>query len=311
MAGQGSGKILSDRKKPLFLTQRRSREPLLSGGIFIRLGMNSKIFFTAIIIAISVQTSFAQSNNLKREVVFTLRENEVIGSGEYKFSQSVDRYNFVCIIYNKATKRNTFVFNGKRIVEENENLKFSEWLSDFITDLTQENGYIFHFWKEEDGKTNHYVNYKGKVNGPFENVQIGKCVSSGKIDFEYLYQIADEWYVHKSNGQNKNVRMYEASISDDGDFCSPVFSAIQNGFSLYIFDYENEINTVISDEEIKLYSPDKEHSFKSTINVVVIDGKIIQGTSPAYTAVYDKTNNAFVWNSVEGRELVVYEYKLD
>ena len=64
-------------------------------------------------------------------------------------------------------------------------------------------------------------------------------------------------------------------------------------------------------DNLELYSSDKEHSFYSSYNYeyVVIDGNRFS-KSPALHAWYDKDKNAFIWNAVEGKELVVYEYKL-
>jgi hypothetical protein len=41
----------------------------------------------------------------------------------------------------------------------------------------------------------------------------------------------------------------------------------------------------------------------------MIDGKRY-GKFSACHAWYDKTKNAFIWSALEGKELVVYEYKL-
>ncbi|MDR0540624.1 MAG: hypothetical protein LBH19_00255 [Dysgonamonadaceae bacterium] len=65
-------------------------------------------------------------------------------------------------------------------------------------------------------------------------------------------------------------------------------------------------------DEIELYASGNERSFYSNyaFEYVVIDGKKA-GKSPALRAWYDKEKNSFIWNSIEGKELVVYEYKLD
>jgi hypothetical protein len=65
-----------------------------------------------------------------------------------------------------------------------------------------------------------------------------------------------------------------------------------------------------SNVAIELTSPDGEHFFHSSYEYefVVVDGERC-GKAPALYAWYDR--GAFIWNAVEGRELVVYKYVLD
>ena len=66
------------------------------------------------------------------------------------------------------------------------------------------------------------------------------------------------------------------------------------------------------DNGLKFYSTDKKHVFLSNYgyDFVTIDGTPY-GKSPCIQAWYDEKKNAFIWNAIEGKELVVYEYKLD
>jgi hypothetical protein len=70
-------------------------------------------------------------------------------------------------------------------------------------------------------------------------------------------------------------------------------------------------NNLRDDRKLEIYSPDKKHSFDSSYDHahVVIDGRT-HGRAPALYAWYDAEKNAFIWNAIEDRELVVYEYKL-
>jgi hypothetical protein len=65
----------------------------------------------------------------------------------------------------------------------------------------------------------------------------------------------------------------------------------------------------VGPDNIEIYSADRAHTLYSAYKYeyVVIDG-VRCGKSPALYAWYDKGKNAFVWNAVEGRELVLYEY---
>ncbi|MDR1372384.1 MAG: hypothetical protein LBJ17_04555 [Dysgonamonadaceae bacterium] len=70
-------------------------------------------------------------------------------------------------------------------------------------------------------------------------------------------------------------------------------------------------NNRYKSRQLEIYSPDKEHSFDSSYEHahVVIDG-VTHGHAPALYAWYDAEKNAFIWNAIEGKELVIYEYKL-
>jgi hypothetical protein len=61
----------------------------------------------------------------------------------------------------------------------------------------------------------------------------------------------------------------------------------------------------------EVFSTDYKNSFVSDYNYeyVVIDGEAY-GKSPAFHAWYDDEKNAFIWSGIEGKEIVVYEFKL-
>ena len=151
--------------------------------------------------------AFAQ--NPKREVVFTLRANEVIYADEYYLMQFFNQNRFSCMIENTVTKEFTFVFNGKRIKAA------PHWISS--VDVTQDNSYIVAY--EEDGK--YYVNCKGVVEGGFEDMILteqfysgaGYLVKTNIQDFDYQYKLAGKWYAHK-NGKNKKVEFFIESGND-------------------------------------------------------------------------------------------------
>jgi hypothetical protein len=270
----------------------------------------------------------AAQNNLKRTVLFTLGKDEYICYGEYNFSQTNNPNKFACLIENAATNHKTFVFNGKRIMTETETIAFDDsFFNDFKADFNQYNGYIFTYRNIEGENTNHYVNNKGKIEGPFDGVCIGLNVTTNETDVEYLYKLANRWYVHKNNGQNKRVeierveieRIEIMKIEAPYDVSNSQYHAIINGAGyMYVFEYTDEKNKLIyindydNTNTIEFYSYDKKHTFYSTFEKegVIIDGKIY-GHSPAYYAYYDKNKNTFVWNAIENSELVIYEYKLE
>lgn len=64
--------------------------------------------------------------------------------------------------------------------------------------------------------------------------------------------------------------------------------------------------------DIEIHTTNNNHSFYSSYEYeyVVIDGRPF-GTSPAIQVWYDEKKSSFIWTGIEGRELVVYEYKMD
>jgi hypothetical protein len=79
----------------------------------------------------------------------------------------------------------------------------------------------------------------------------------------------------------------------------------------YDFTFFKSLLNFYNNFSLKIYSTDREHSLSSSFedNCVVIDGKRY-GNSPALYACYDRNKNAFIWNAIEGKELIVYEHKL-
>jgi hypothetical protein len=66
-----------------------------------------------------------------------------------------------------------------------------------------------------------------------------------------------------------------------------------------------------SGTNIDIYSENLEHTMISDYRYeyVVIDGESY-GKSPAFQAWYDSDKKSFIWSAIEGKELVVYEFKL-
>ncbi|MDL2261995.1 hypothetical protein LJC11_00645 [Bacteroidales bacterium OttesenSCG-928-I21] len=118
-----------------------------------------------------------------------------------------------------------------------------------------------------------YTNVNGTDFGPYDNVWSIILTESGKYDFQYT----------------KNYTSYS---NNNGEI--------------------TKHDHLFSDTPNEIYSDNKTHSFLSdyTYPYVVIDGQR-KGNSPAIHPAYNKERNSFVWNALEGQELVVYEYMLD
>jgi hypothetical protein len=150
--------------------------------------------------------------------------------------------------------------------------------------LTEDGKYAYIY---EDDNNKYYINVNGStVGGPYEShycyISYTKDLTlteDGK--YSYRFQKDRKYYIN-TNGvvtEDRAYRIFEGAYNHD---------------------------------DLDLTSKDGKHSFYSSYEYeyVVIDGRPY-GKSPAINAWYDESKNAFIWNAVERRELVVYEYKLD
>jgi hypothetical protein len=147
------------------------------------------------------------------------------------------------------------------------------------------NGENFAFCYSEEGMD--YLNINNEKFGPIRKIQNLETVDFVKVNFSYL---ADDGVWCFFDGEN-NLKTR--------------FSASSNPSPSNEFWYE-EYNS-----SFDVYSLDLNHSLISDYKYeyVVIDGESY-GKSPAYQAWYDSAKNAFVWSAIEGKDLVVYEFKL-
>ena len=133
----------------------------------------------------------------KRTILHTLAKNEILNSSEYYTFQTLNKNGFACIISDTIQKKNRFIFNGKVIFSAD--LISSNSFSNTILDLdfSNENGYSYKY--KENGKF--YVNYQGKIEGPFDDVTNEKyflqrhCIYE-KIpeNFDFFYSLGGRWF---------------------------------------------------------------------------------------------------------------------
>lgn len=125
-----------------------------------------------------------------------------------------------------------------------------------------------------------------------------KIADKNNFGFQYYIKNTDIPYYHVNGNDNSSAEAYNSIKPND----------IKNNLRWYNYGvyqqtrYETTVETM---------SADRQHSFFSdyAYEYVVIDGQPV-GKSPALYAWYNKSSNSFVWNSIEGKELVVYEYML-
>jgi hypothetical protein len=144
------------------------------------------------------------------------------------------------------------------------------------------NGNFGFAYRDNDGKE--YARINDKTWGPYNDVRDVSVADNG--NFEFFYE-GEDGYDHK------NINGKESVVSS--------FKWIMDGWDGKI---EGRTSTSAT-------SSDGQHDFYSDLNYeyVVIDGRQV-GRSPALRVWYDKQSHSFVWNAIEEKELVVYEYKL-
>ena len=193
-----------------------------------------------------------------------------------------------------------------------------------------------------------FINTDGKIYGPYSSVQNLYIEDNGYFAFEYIED--NEPYLNiNGEVYGPYLRIYKVYISDKGEFLvhytdskgshisyngdtyildpdNPDLKrvwefAANNGYKIeYSYNNDEYINEnfktrgfyyINEDNEISIISNDRTHRFISNnrSDYVKIDNKRIDAAR-ALTAWFDKDRNSFLWNSIEGKELVLHEYKL-
>jgi hypothetical protein len=167
-----------------------------------------------------------------------------------------------------------------------------------------------------------HVNMNGNESRRYDEIGDLLLVEGGK--HAYRYRENGKWHVN-GNGRESETRVYPRDL----------VLAANGDYSYYHDDGEGRVVKVVNgevtgteylegmherffeslnrfDDAFEIHSTGGEHSLRSRYedDHVRIDGKR-RGHSPALYAWYDKTKNTFGWNAIEGKELVLYEYKLD
>jgi hypothetical protein len=188
---------------------------------------------------------------------------------------------------------------------------------------------------EENGKryVNVHINGTDKSSRGYDEVE--DCyglylTESGK--YAYTYKENGKWHVNINDIDSRESKQYSLGMNDDGSFyydnddgriykndngkeSAEYLSGMAYGLpfaNTNYCKYANNPKYCYGVSELEIYSTGREHSFVSAYkyDYTVIDGRRY-GKSPALYAWYDKAKHAFIWNSIEGKELVVYEYKLE
>jgi hypothetical protein len=177
--------------------------------------------------------------------------------------------------------------------------------------LTDSGKYAYYYKDNNEG----YVNVNGSIVGRiYNNISDLTLTDSGK--YAYFYWDSSESYINV-NGSIIGGRGYDISLTEDGKYSYLFYKDRKHYINTNGVVTEKRDNQFLDSDNceprLNFTSKNDEHTFYSSsyseYKCVIIDDRPY-GKSPAIYAWYDESKNAFIWNAVEGRELVVYEYKL-
>jgi hypothetical protein len=252
--------------------------------------------------------------------------NVVVGAnGNYAFSYQDEHYNELVNVNGKVmgpyssctlseiNKRGDYSFtykdDGGSFYTYFNSALFGPYNNCSTMDITDSGKYMFYYINESDEC---FVNINGVVKGPYFYCSDMLITESGKYAFSY----EDEYGNYYIDMNGSIIGPYgwvnSLKLNDDGSYRIQFNDA--NGIT---FDNNNGVVTMNKTFQynysgfFEMFSDDGEHSFVSSYDYpyVVIDGENY-GTACAMSAYYDKDKDSFVWNTIEERQLVAYEFKL-
>ena len=175
-------------------------------------------------------------------------------------------------------------------------------------------------------KDQSFININGKTDGGFDNIAYFNVNENGY--YAYCYVDENENNGHDPYSKNRCVNI-NGNTNCDFDYLAD-FVLADNGDYSYRFGkngkhYVNangdikEDNSIFLDwrtfrnvrNNIKIETTDRKHYFHYSHEhrTVDIDGEAFENMLTVQSW-YDENKNAFIWTSVEGKEIVVYEYEL-
>ena len=216
-------------------------------------------------------------------------------------------------IYNTMGKGYGININGKLV-------QVKERIDDENFYITENGQYAYIYFDSDTRK--YYINMNGNIYGGYDEISDLELSDNG--NYFYKYNIGDGRLYHNKNGKITNMEFLTVDLDygrsyysqDDEDDSEEDEDDSEEDNDSSENDNEEDNGNIRYCPEIHLYSTNKEYSLHSDSNYeyVIIDnihsGSKHLGRSPARSAWYDSEKNAFIWNTIEDKELVIYEYKL-
>ncbi len=228
------------------------------------------------------------------------------------------------VITNSGEYAYTFLKHDETKKSKHINLRLGNAISIDLYDkkpynvvLSEENHYYAYCYEIEN---KHYVSVNNtKMYGPFnQRIDDVYISNSGDVKFTWGEEIDGVHKHYLYNSENKNTKVFTADYffkkDSSGIFRYGLYSkngsfdengVLNNGN--FKFSYPEEDDTL----DIEINSPDKQHSIRSNSSKsdIIIDRKYYLN-SVAFNVWYEQSDNCFMWNTVEGRDLVLYIFKL-
>ena len=130
-----------------------------------------------------------------------------------------------------------------------------------------------------DNSYSDFVNIAGTQRGPYTMVRNMRIAPNNEFSFDYM-----------EYGQGGIVRNYSGGFTK--------IKKEQVAFPSPFWIEQDEIRSTRSDDKLK-----------TDMDGITINGEKVSDY-PAYRAWYNEYNNSFKWQSIQGRQLVVFTYKL-
>ncbi len=196
-----------------------------------------------------------------------------------------------------------------------------------IYSLQISNNKTFIYGFKKDKK--YHVNLNGKISSAYDDLRDITMINNGK--YAYIFKKNGQLYINQNGIQSAPFYMVDEMAYTEKDGLTYSYSNFNGDGKVYSYKNGNVTTTnqlltakmgdfvyefhsyapSLPKNRIRLFSTDKTHSFEFSweIDHVIIDGKKYGRTS-ALHGWYDAVKNTFIWNAVEGKQLVLYEYKL-
>lgn len=187
-----------------------------------------------------------------RRVMMTLSPNEEIYWGEYLSNFRTSSYNYICILRNKVTNRQTLVWNGQRKLE-------AKWITFGHVDVNDFNKCIYFYEKDGHG----YIQMESQKYGPYDWVwyndwypmqtRSGLSLPQYENKYKFYFDLMGNEYIHDYDGTiyKKSEGRYEYDSPDKKHHLK-----ISEDKRMVTIDGKNYVIPFPVDSDLEKYAPE-------------------------------------------------------
>jgi hypothetical protein len=147
--------------------------------------MKTIILFLCVIFTLQC---FAQTVTVTKKLLYTLQPHEIISGTEAITSLKKNASSYCLVTYDTLSGKNTFIYNGQRVLTINA----SDFFSIETLDLNQ-NGFSLYYTKDEQ----EYLILNGETIGPYEELTLVHCEKTN--EYGYFYKLGSKYYFKVNN----------------------------------------------------------------------------------------------------------------